>query len=63
MKKAVCLLLCLALCLPVFLIAGAETAGDAVRSLDQTLARWSLAMTAQLMGNACDTLYDYSPID
>lgn len=60
MKKAVCLLLCLALCLPVFLTAGAETAGDAVRSLDQTLARWSLAMTAQLMGSACDTLYDYS---
>ena len=56
MRKGICILVCLVLCWVAFQPAEAENAEDETRKLDQTLARWGLAMTAQMMGNACDRM-------
>ncbi len=56
MKKCFCILICLLLCSLVFLPAGAENTEDETRKLDRALGRMGLAMTARLMGNACDRL-------
>lgn len=64
MKKGICILICLLLCWLGFLTAEAENAEDEIRKLDRTLGRWGIAMTAELMGNACDRLAgtDHDPL-
>ena len=62
MKKSICILICLLLCWLIFLSAESENAEDEIRKLDRTLGRWGIAMTAELMGNACDKLSSNAPV-
>ena len=61
MKKCICIMLCLLLCGLACLPAGAESGEDETRKLDRTLARWGVAMTARMMGIACDRLDSAEP--
>ena len=58
MKRGLCMLLTVLMCLAVFPGARAETADEKALKADRTRIRWGMALTAGIAGNALDLAND-----